>query len=412
MMIRSSSFGEAKIAVERIIADGVAPPSPSGEPRRALDVHITEAEALLQAAEFRRAPEFARDVALGLALRCLLSHEPNRRIADLGVWRAVAVNVVPDLVWNRHSPVTEKHFSDPRDCYPLRCWRFVDLCWQENGSPVGSLLATVRAVKGLTTDAISALVERPGSGAYAGYRSDVTRELVRQFALRAAGAGIRREGFFRQCAKLCHARMLLEEPALSEGGVRGFVTSLFDGFGTPASVVTMAGAEPRRLVAPKPAAKATPKTAAEAAIQPVAKNVAKIAARPAARPVASSASRSTAKPASTPDVKTLGKVPKKASTRVAAQPSLSRQIRLNPSVRKTEVARFVAYLVRWLSRQKEPQAKADLISRATLRAKEIPLKLSRADLDWLWDNGLRAELQAHEGVHVSGTTRGTFYQRA
>jgi hypothetical protein len=408
MMIRSISFGEAKNAIERIITAGVAPPSPSGDPRTALDLHITEAEALLQAAEFRRLPEFARDVALGLALRRWLSHEPNRRMADLGLWRAVAVSVVPDLVWNRHSVVTEKHFAAPLDCYPLRCWRFIDLCWQENGTAAGSMLSTARALKGLTTDAVSALVERPGSGPYAGYRSDVSRELVRQFAVRASEAAIPREDLFRQCVKICHARMLLEEPACIEDGVRGFVASLFEGFGIPAGARATAGAEPRRLAAAKPAARATSKYSAEASAEPGGRTGTKAAARSGASP----ASRSTAKPAATPAVKTLGKVAKKASTPAAAQPSLARQIRLNPSVRKTEVARFVAFLVRWLKRQNEPQAKADLISRATLRAKEISLKLSRADLDWLWDNGLRAGLQAHDAVHVSGTTRSTFYQRA
>jgi hypothetical protein len=438
--MRSLTKGQLLAARELCVREGYRVHADGLEFRAALDARRGEVSSLVGGQSLSRAVKFENDVHLGLALRLVLKEHSWRTLSDLGFWRAVSIRSMPDIVVEREPAATETSFSDPVHCYPLRCWRFVDLCWQESTTLQDSVRATWDAVQGLSTDAISALVERPGSGDYSGYRSDVSRELVRQFQF-VLQRRQRREDQFRKAVKLCGARMLLEEPVLCDGNVQGFITSIFlqlgeqfslgfsgnvvpfsskhrshilastDGTaGVTAKTAVQAprGVPPKGVYVPKGtvATKPAPRPAAKAAGMPAAKAAARSAARAAGRPTAKSTGRSAARAAATPTARVAAKP---TTLPNSPQPS-SAKVRSNPSVRALAISLLGVQLREWLKEHRLPKSKLELIGRAAVIKKDHIPKLKRIDIEWLWDNGLRAELRSLKGIVVSGGTRNCRYQ--
>ena len=159
----------------------------------------------------------AYDVATGLALYRILGEAGMdvRTAADDGVWRFLSLRVLPDLVQARWPHAPAERFWRGRSRIWLRaCWWLIHLAWQETEEKTRAVLADV------TTDTVVQLVERPGRG---GFRVELTRSL---FSARSGRRFTQAE--FRALMKLNTARVMVTEPWLCDGGIKGYVRELHD----------------------------------------------------------------------------------------------------------------------------------------------------------------------------------------
>ncbi|WP_141099401.1 hypothetical protein [Pseudomonas nitroreducens] len=162
----------------------------------------------------------AYDMAVGLALYQVLAEAgiDVRVAADDGWWRYLSLRVLPDLVKSRWESAPPVRFWKGRSRIWLRAlWWTVHLTWQ------GSEDGTRRVLESVTTDTVVQLVERPGRG---GFRINLTRLIFRVRSLRKPS-----QEQFRAIMKLHTAQVVLKEPKFCEGGVLGYVDSLFDDVG-------------------------------------------------------------------------------------------------------------------------------------------------------------------------------------
>lgn len=169
---------------------------------------------------------YLRDVSFGLGIYELFSSEPfkmtPRTAADTGVWRYIAVKVIPDIVtsrWPKRSSWQDRMVAAPRRLYPKVLWWYIYLCWQ------GGCESTLAAIKGGSEDIIAQLVERAGSG----YRLDLSRAIIHRLAA-ADMTDAARIALFRRVMKLNTARMVTLIPELYAGGIDGYVEDLFGYF--------------------------------------------------------------------------------------------------------------------------------------------------------------------------------------
>lgn len=152
-----------------------------------------------------------------------------RQASDDGFWRNLTCRVIPDYVYMRWSKVeddqengkTWKHsrfYSKPQRNWLKIIWWMHHLSWQ------GDKNNTEKTLKNFGSDAISQVVERTGSG---GYPVDLYRKIT-------ARAGTyenqtEAEGALRRAMKLNTMKMQTLIPEFCEGGLSGYVDSLFIG---------------------------------------------------------------------------------------------------------------------------------------------------------------------------------------
>lgn len=162
----------------------------------------------------------AYDMKVGLVLyRVLADAGVNiRTAADDGWWRFLSIRVLPDLVKSRWDSAPPERFWKGRSRIWLRAmWWTVHLTWQ------GSEESTRKVLESVTTDTVVQLVERPGKG---GFRIDLTRLIFETRGLYKPS-----QDQFRAIMKLNTAQIVLKEPIFCEGGLRGYVGTLFTDVG-------------------------------------------------------------------------------------------------------------------------------------------------------------------------------------
>ena len=141
-----------------------------------------------------------------------------REASDNGLWSRLAVQVLPDLVERRWPANSGIHSKDHYWAKPQRNW-FKSLWWYAHlSSQDNDRTSTESCLLRGSTDAIQAIVERPGPG---GFRVDLCRELMR--CLGQQSFSVNR---LKQLLKLNTSRVCLVEPELYHGGVSGYVNSL------------------------------------------------------------------------------------------------------------------------------------------------------------------------------------------
>ena len=89
----------------------------------------------------------------------------------------------------------------------------------------GSYEETYLILKDNSTDEILNLVERSGSD---GYRVDVYREIMAEYSCTVLKKSVKQ--LLRKVMVLNTARTTLVEPALADGGVKGYVKELYNYF--------------------------------------------------------------------------------------------------------------------------------------------------------------------------------------
>lgn len=167
---------------------------------------------------------YPMDMEFGLGLYRVFSQDPFRMTprlaADTGVWRYIAVKIIPDLVtkrWPDPKSWEARIFSKPRRLFPKFLWWYIYLCWQGNEEDTRAVILYNNE------DAILQLVDRAGTN---GYRPELYRTIARLF-LWYHGDDDHVE-LFRRVMKLNTARLVTTEPELTEGGIPQYVKELFE----------------------------------------------------------------------------------------------------------------------------------------------------------------------------------------
>lgn len=168
---------------------------------------------------------YAFDMMFGLRIHRVLSESGfSARIGGRdGVWRALAVNVLPDIVARRLRGFSAARFyGEPRRNYLRMIWWYIHLSLQHNETGEPDYGATETILMRNSTDTIMQLVDRIGGG----YPLELYREIMRQHAERTTGSDVERNllrGVLERNIELSRKM----EPAFYSGGVRKYVQDLF-----------------------------------------------------------------------------------------------------------------------------------------------------------------------------------------
>ena len=125
----------------------------------------------------RQAYKFDLTLALGLYEYMQGEGMTAREASDDGIWRYIQMKVVPDQIVRRWK-LDNRQINDDR--FWKKTWRLYlkILWWYVHLSYAGSINQTYEVLKDNSSNDISQLVERSGEG----FRLDLTREIMRQFA--------------------------------------------------------------------------------------------------------------------------------------------------------------------------------------------------------------------------------------
>lgn len=164
------------------------------------------------------------DLQFGIKLYMTLNQKygMNVRLAATdGVWRYLCACVVPDIIEKRYGKGhPDRIWKKPKRLWLRVLWWYIYLSWQ------GTEVATEAVLRNNSTDEILQLVDRCGRG---GYRVDLYREFMKKNGTINLTERSKRQ-LFRKIMVLNTARVQAVEPALTSGGVQGYVENLYDYF--------------------------------------------------------------------------------------------------------------------------------------------------------------------------------------
>lgn len=150
-----------------------------------------------------------------------------RLASDDGFWRYLSLKVIPDAVAVRWGKDNESHYwSTPGRIWLKQIWWFVYLSWTKDEVTTRSILESPNC----STDTILNFVERTGKK---GTCVEAYRWIIYYYSLIPQNmvSAYKKQGknhdLFRVVMKLNTARMMVEEPALCEGGYEGYAKKLF-----------------------------------------------------------------------------------------------------------------------------------------------------------------------------------------
>lgn len=159
------------------------------------------------------------DIYFGMELYLILKEEAgftNRVASNDNVWRYLSLKVIPDIVHSRWGMNKDHFYNKPRRIWLKQIYWYIELSYKKNK------VTTLKLIEKNSTDTIQNLVERPGLG----YQLKLYREIMYQYGLH--GHNVNK---FRKIMKLNTARCMVTVPDLYEGGVKGYVTKLFEDIG-------------------------------------------------------------------------------------------------------------------------------------------------------------------------------------
>ena len=167
--------------------------------------------------------DYCTDVKMGINLYQYLEAQEwfNMKLAaDDSFWRTMTVQIAPHLVakrWNYDN--TDRYYKKSR-----RIW-FKEIWWYVYLSLVPKRLDKTENIllsNNFTTDTMEQIVGRPGGD---GYNVKLCRKIIECFA--NAKSDQPASVLLRSVMKLNTARVMVMEPELCEGGIDGYVKSLF-----------------------------------------------------------------------------------------------------------------------------------------------------------------------------------------
>ncbi|WP_026691869.1 hypothetical protein [Peribacillus kribbensis] len=213
---------QAKFKFQQIEADPekCAPRQVRAPFDRLREIMIDEKEKFLLD-EIKKINSYGFDLHMGLVLYRILKEDfdfNERLAAQDEVWRYLSLEVFPDLVYERFGINDQRFYKGTRRIWLKSIWWYIHLSWQ------GTAEETFETLRNNSSDEISQLLDRSGS---AGYRVELTREIMRQHKLLA---GRKVPQLFRRVLKLNTARLNTIEPSLVEGGIETYVSELYSYF--------------------------------------------------------------------------------------------------------------------------------------------------------------------------------------
>lgn len=201
--------------------------------RKDIYTNFCEAKREVLAGNMEKNKAYALDLRFAIKLhKTLAKYGFSLRMASNDkVWMYLCVKVCPDIVYSRFRSEDDKvipvdHFwRKSRRIYLKTLWWYIHLSWQEAVTVEGSYEETYLILKDNSTDEILNLVERSGSD---GYRVDVYREIMAEYSCTVLKKSVKQ--LLRKVMVLNTARTTLVEPALADGGVKGYVKELYNYF--------------------------------------------------------------------------------------------------------------------------------------------------------------------------------------
>ena len=161
--------------------------------------------------------DYKFDILFGIKLYEILDEDNsffNRYASNDDIWRYLSVKVLPDIVHARWE-FNEAHFyKTSRRIWLKTTWWYIHLSWQNDSN------MTYEILKNNSTDTILQLVERPGIG----YNIELYREIMKQYSLYEDPS----RNLFRKVLKVNTAKLLTTSPELVNGGIKNYVSSLFE----------------------------------------------------------------------------------------------------------------------------------------------------------------------------------------
>jgi len=177
--------------------------------------------------------EYITDVLFGLGLYDYLSKQSwfnLRTAANDGFWRYISVAVIPDIVANRWGIHKDNYFwKQSNRLWPKSAWWYIHLTLHNTLDETKNILLS----KNFNSDTIQGIVERTGKK---GTFVEVYREIIYQYSLLDLNILVKfrkqrllgSDSLFRAIMRLNTARCLVTDPCLSQGGVKGYVSSMIE----------------------------------------------------------------------------------------------------------------------------------------------------------------------------------------
>lgn len=157
---------------------------------------------------------FAIDLHKLFDAKCISS---LRIMSDDGFWRYISLIIAPDIVAARHGYNPDYYFLKPNRVWLKSIWWLIHLAWQGTFEKTEETLLSGK----FSTDTTVAICERTG---LEGTNIELYRAIIRK------ASSIPKFGSMelRRVMKLNTVKSLVVEPALSHGGLEGYVDSLFN----------------------------------------------------------------------------------------------------------------------------------------------------------------------------------------
>lgn len=168
---------------------------------------------------------YTSDLDFAIGLYDILTNKNGMNAADASddrIWRYLQMEVVPDLVYYRWPGPGESRLNADRMWDDTRRMWFKSLWWYVYLSYQDSLEKTRSILSGNSSDDISQLLDRPGSG----YRVPLYRAIMRRY-----NETNRSNKLLRKVLKMNVVLCGTMEPLLYEGGIDQYVDELFKYFG-------------------------------------------------------------------------------------------------------------------------------------------------------------------------------------
>ncbi len=146
---------------------------------------------------------------------------------DSDFWAYLSMTVIPDIVekrWGDFKSNEGRFYSKKTRIWLGQIWWFIHYSYNDSAEETKRMLSQ----PGFTTDTIMQMVDRAG---LRGVFVEVYREIIKQYSdydrHLLDGKKITFDQLFENVMKLNTAKILVYEPPLFEGGVKGYVSELF-----------------------------------------------------------------------------------------------------------------------------------------------------------------------------------------
>lgn len=173
--------------------------------------------------------EFGLDITMSLKIYELLKPNdvlPMRVASSNEFWYWISLELIPDLVFRRYKGmntdnIKKRYYERTLRIWPFMLWWGAHLTWQGDREKTLEVLNN-----GFTVTAYETLLDRCGNG----YREDLFRAISLKFSQINKEYMATDKEFLRPVIVFNTSRIINVEPTFYDGGIEGYVESLFEPF--------------------------------------------------------------------------------------------------------------------------------------------------------------------------------------